>query len=193
MALKIIDLPTLEPITLDEAQQHCKVDPGADDVVLGIYIEAARRVAEGLLSSALISQTWEQTLDAFPALDDIQLGKPPVQAIVSVSYVDAAGDVQVLAPESYVLDADTAPGWLMPAEGFSWPATSSVINAVSIRYVAGFGSTPADVPANIRAWLLLTIGQLYAQRESIDATGRAVALPSRFVDTLLDPWRQWGL
>lgn len=193
MSLKLITAPSLEPITLAEAQAHCRVDAGADDALLAIYIQAAREQAEGLLFSALISQTWEQTLDAFPADGDIKLLKPPVQSITSVTYIDSAGDLQTMANDAYVLDAATSPGWLLPADGTEWPATDDVINAVTIRFVAGFGATAADVPANIRAWLLLTIAQLYDQRAAADASGKVAALPGRFVDGLLDPWRQYGL
>ena len=34
---------------------------------------------------------------------------------------------------------------------------------------------------------------IYAQREAVDATGKSVTVPGRFVDGLLDPWRQYGL
>lgn len=193
MSLKLITAPSLEPITLALAEAQCRVGAGEDNDLLTFYIESAREQAEGLLFSALISQTWEQTLDEFPSDGDIKLLKPPVQSITSVTYIDSAGDLQTMATDAYVLDAATSPGWLLPADGTEWPATDDVINAVTIRFVAGFGATAADVPANIRAWLLLTIAQLYDQRSATDASGKVAALPGRFVDGLLDPWRQYGL
>lgn len=46
-----------------------------------------------------------------------------------------------------------------------------------------------DVPASIRQWMLLTIGALYANRESV-ITGISVSqLPRSLADGLLDPWR----
>ena len=54
-------------------------------------------------------------------------------------------------------------------------------------------STPGFVPQDLRSWMLLTIGFLYAQREAIDATGRMVELPARFYDGLLDAHRVYGL
>ena len=193
MSLKLITPPATEPISLDEARAQCRVDSNAEDALIAIYIQAARQHAEGLLHSALISQVWEQAVDQFPESDGIQLGKPPVLSINSVTYVDTAGATQVMASNSYVLDAPVQPGWLMPADGTTWPATDNVVNAVRVQFTSGFGSAGSDVPAPIRAWMLLTIAYLYAQREREDATGKVIAIPGRFVDGLLDPWRQYAL
>lgn len=46
-----------------------------------------------------------------------------------------------------------------------------------------------DVPAGIKQWMLLTIGTLYANRESV-ITGISVSqFPRSLADGLLDPWR----
>lgn len=193
MALTLITPPAAEPISLAEARAQCRIaaDDTAEDSLLAVYIQAARETAEHELGRALISQTWELTLDAFPA-GEIKLGKPRVSAITSVQYIDAAGALQTMPSSDYVLDAATEPGWLLPADGITWPDTDDVVNAVVVRFVAGYGATSASVPAGVRQWLLLTVGALYAQREAIDATGRVAALPSRFVDRLLDPERVYG-
>lgn len=190
MSLTRITAPALEPITLAEARAQCRCDGTDEDALLTIYIQTARQHAEGLLESALITQTWEQTLDAFPT-DEIKLLKPPVLSITSVKYVDSSSVVQTITSTDYVLDAATLPGWLLPADGVAWPQTNDVINAVRIRYTAGFGPAASDVPAPIRAWMLLTVGYLFAQREREDVTGKVAAIPGRYVDSLLDPWRQY--
>ena len=58
-----------------------------DDAVPTLAIAAARAKAENYTGTAIISQTWEQTLDEFPDAE-IELLKPPVTAVTSVSYVD---------------------------------------------------------------------------------------------------------
>lgn len=192
MSLTLIIPPAIEPVSVAEVRAQCRIDDSTEDALLAIYIQAARQHAEGLLFSALVTQTWEQTLDAFPA-EEIKLLKPPVLGVTSVAYIDASGAVVTLPEASYVLDAATGPGWLFPASGTSWPSTSAVINAVRIRFTAGFGPSATDVPAPIRQWLLLTIAYLHAQRESHDLAGKVTAIPNRFVDSLLDPYRQYGL
>lgn len=193
MALTLISAPSAEPITLAEARSQCRIDGTDEDALLTIAISAAREKAEHETGRRLITQTWRQTLDSFPATSDIQLLVPPAASISQLQYVDATGALTTLASSAYVLDAAAGPaGWLLPADGTEWPDTDDVVNAVRIDIVAGYGADGLAVPANIRAWMLLTIGFMFAQREAIDVTGKAAELPGRWYDSLLDPHRVWG-
>lgn len=192
MSLELVTGPAVEPISVSELKAQQRITHSSEDTLLAIYIAAARRRAEKITGRALISQTWRQRLDAFPA-DEIKLLKPPVASITSVAYIDAAGDSQTLDSALYTLDRYTMPGWLYPAEDTTWPETASVVNAVTITMVCGYGAAASDVPDDIRAWLLLTAGFLAANREAMDATGRIAELPGRFTDGLLDNWRVFGV
>lgn len=196
MSLTLITPPEAEPITLAEAREQCRIDGTADDALLTIAIAAARSRAEHETRRRLITQTWRQTLPAFPAAGaDIPLEVAPAASVPQVVYVNAAGATVTLAPGvGYVLDAAQGPaGVLHVPDGTTWPDTASTPNAVRIDIVAGYGSAGSDVPSDIRAWMLLTIGFLYAQREAIDSTGRAAVIPGRWCDALLDAHRVFGL
>jgi len=90
-----------------------------------------------------------------------------------------------LATTEYQVDNISQPGWVVPVTT-GWP--SSVfegINAVRIRYVAGYatsGNSPdniADnVPGPIKAAILLRLGQLYEHREDVIVGTTALALPN---------------
>lgn len=193
MSLTLITPPAVEPVTLADMRLQCRVDAAdmAEDSLLAVYIAAARQAAEHELQRALVDQTWELRIDAFPDAE-IRLDKAQARSITSVLYVDSGGALQTLSSGAYVLDGNTAPGWLLPADGTSWPATDDVANAVRVQFVAGFGDTADAVPANVRAWILVTAATLYAQREAIDLSGKAAALPGRFIDRLLDEHRFYG-
>lgn len=194
MSLTLITAPTIEPISLAEARAQCRIDGTDEDTLLTIYIAAARQKAEGETQSALITQTWEQKLDEFPDAG-IRIGKPPILTVVSVKYDDIDGTEQTLTAGTHYT-VDTATGYVNPAVDTEWPDTNDAagaLNCVRIRFTAGFGPAATDVPAAIRSWMLLTIAYLHAQREAVDATGKAAAIPSRFVDSLLDPWRNYAL
>lgn len=195
MALTLVSAPEVEPISLEEARLHCNVDEDdtSKDSLLALWITAARQKAEALTNRALITQTWKLTLDEFPCDGDIKITKPNVLSIVSVTYIDEDGEEQTLDPESYSLDKETPPGWLMPADGVEWHATDDVVNAVRITFTAGYGPEGSDVPAAIRAWMLMTIAYLYVQAEAIDPNGKAKEIPGRFVDSMLDPFIVYGL
>lgn len=185
MTLKLHTGPGAEPITLAEAKLHLRVEHAVDDGLISIYITAAREKAEHIIGRALISQTWERVLDAFPARE-IELGMPPVQAITSITYLDAAGATQTVSPANYALDNTTLPGWVLPAATYTWPATADTVNAVRVAFTCGYGASGASVPAAARQWMLLHIGAAYRNRETF-AQGQTVAdLPSRYADSLLD-------
>lgn len=184
--------PAAEPITLVDARTQCRIaaDDTFEDALLGVYIQAAREAAEQELLRSLIDTTWEDQLDGWGSTSGgITLGHALASSIVSVLYIDPAGVEMALTAPDYQLQRGAQSVTLLPAAGTTWPAVlqgDNVIGTVRVRYVCGYGTTPAAVPAGVRQWLLMTVGTLYAQRESVDATGRVAALPSRFVDSLLD-------
>lgn len=192
MPLITITPPTAEPVALATARAHCRVDGTDDDLVLTAAIAGARALAEGKLARPLITRTVEQSFDAFPAASPLALEGTPAREVTSVTYTDPAGSEQTLSTDLYTLDV-TRP--LTPmvrlVDGASWPATRDTANAVRVRYTCGFGPAPADIPADVTSWLLLTIGYLYAQREAFDLTGKVADVPSRFVDSLLDAHRNY--
>lgn len=193
MTLKLITAPEAEPVSLTEAKLHLRVDHSTEDDLITVLIRAAREGAEHLTGRSLISQTWERLLDAFPA-DAIELGRPDVTAIVSVTYIDGLGATQTLTSDDYTLDATTQPGWLLPSETLDvWPITDDVVNAVRVRFTTGYGASGGAVPAALRQWMLLRIGTLYKLREEVVAGVSLSEIPGNYTDRLLDPFRLWGI
>ena len=190
MSLTRISGPAVEPISLADARLQCRlaVDDTAEDTLLSLCIQAAREAAEHQLGRALISQTWEQTHDGFPA-GAIALQRSLASSITSIECVNTAGATVTLDGSAYTLQVSQQGAEVQPAAGGSWPAVTPGLGAVRVRYVVGYGAAAADVPAAVRQWLLVTVAAFYAQREAFDATGRASALPERFVDRLLDAER----
>lgn len=66
MPIKLIMAPASEPITLDEAKLHLRVDHADDDTLITMLIGAARAAAESICRRAFITQQWCLYLDAFP-------------------------------------------------------------------------------------------------------------------------------
>ncbi len=196
MALRLITAPTVEPISLVEAKAHLRVDHSDDNTLIGAYIQASRSYVDGkdgFLGRALVTQTWELVLDEFPDAE-IKIPLPPLQEIVSIKYDDTAGVEQILDPAGYSVDDISEPGWVVPVTA-GWPTPIDAINAVRIRFIAGYApnadSPPdltANVPGSIKAAMLLHIGSFYAHRESIVVGQTAVLLPWAS-EQLLRPYR----
>lgn len=165
-ALKTYAAPTVEPLTVDQVMEHLRLDEY--ETMLPLLIASARASAEAATSLALMTQTLDLYLDAFPAAE-IVLPRSPLQSVTSITYTDTDGATQTLAASEYQVDTASAPPRIVPAYGKSWPSTRQQINAVKVRFVCGH-TDAASVPADVKAWMLLSIGAAYEHRESI-ATG----------------------
>lgn len=198
-AITLYTAPTAEPITLAETKDAIKVDVTDDDALIVRLIIAARVAAETYLHRYLVTQTLEAYFDSFPRYPNpaySQFGTkweillPPLQSVTSITYVDNDGITQTLSASDYVVDTKTQPTRITPAYGLSWPSTRDQNNAVTIRFVAGYGA-PAAVPQCIKTWMLMRVKSMYENREQL-IVGQgytAVELPNQFVDGLLDSER----
>lgn len=193
---RIITPPTVEPVTLEQAKVHLREDlsDAGNDARINTLIAVGRQAAEHRTARAVMLQTIELTLDAFTAC--IELHNPPVIAVTSVTYTDTDGASVVLDPSAYTLDNSSEPARLVPAYGTTWPATQASVNAVRIRYTAGYSGSAdaavarAAVPDALKQWVLLAVGDMY---EYGTASAEKPAVRHDFVDGLLDAYRVWSL
>ncbi len=163
-----------------------------DDPALSSLIEAARKEVEYELKRCLVTQTLDAYFDGFPCDQPMHLKLQPLQSVTSITYIDSNGDEQVLADTQYKVDAKSKPARIAPAYGCTWPSTRDEVNAVKVRFVAGYGA-PAAVPKSIKQWMLLRIGSLWQNRATQIVDGRAlISMPPSFASGLLDVERVWG-
>jgi len=194
MALKLITAPTTYPVTLAEAKLHCRVDTNDDDALITSLITAATEMAEQQTGRALMVQTWELTLDAFP--EAFELTRVPVQSIASIKHYDPSGVQQTLGAGLYSLDSadDAGFAYVVPAYAGAWPDSRDQINAVSVQFVSGYANAAA-VPEGIKQWIKLMVSTMYENRETEAYSSRAVSttVQMRFVGGLLDRYKVWKL
>ena len=157
--------PTLEPLTLAEIRDHCRIDGESEDAILAAFLVSARRHLEEIAGVAFLTQTLIRTMDRFPSSDVLYLPRPPLQSVTSISYLDADGVAQTFAAANYTVDTLSEPGRIGLVPGSSWPTTRQQIAAVSITYVAGW-TQRAAVPEDLRLALRLLVGEYFENRES---------------------------
>jgi uncharacterized phiE125 gp8 family phage protein len=175
MATKLITDATEEPITLDEAKDHLRVDGTDEDALIMAYVKAARRQCELISRRAFVTQTWELALECWPDWYWIGLPYPPLQSVVSVKYIDSVGVEMTMAGTDYVLDTYHEPGRVVLGHGKIWPSvTLRPGPSVIIRYVAGYG-LPVAVPETYKQAIKILVGHYYENREAVVIQAGAMA------------------
>lgn len=179
MGLVRIAGPTIEPISLEEAKAHLRVDHVQEDGLIGSLIIAAREYVEQFTRRALIEQQWRLTLDAFPTRRGaIVLAMPPLVSVDAVKYLDLEGAEGTLVENTdYLVDDDSQPGRILPAWEVAWPETRGVPNAVTVEFTAGYGQTAEAVPQGIKQAMLLMLGHWYLNREAVVTGTIATEIP----------------
>lgn len=159
MALRLITPPTALAVSLDEAKLAHRFDMLGLDSDITAMIQDATRLAEHEGGQCFMPQTWELTLDAFPAA--IELTRTPVARIASIQYADAFGAQQTLPDTAYSLDVADAngPAYVVPAYATTWPVTRNEINAVRVQYVAGYPDA-ASVPSHLKRQVKIFVAML---------------------------------
>jgi uncharacterized phiE125 gp8 family phage protein len=194
MALVTISGPTTEPVTLATLKHHLRIDDTSEDASLSSLITTSRLQIEAALSLALITQTWSWRFDRWPHQCGIELPLSPVQSISHVVLHDRSGLATDLPASGYMLDGQTIPARLIVTNG-RWTQPTAPALGVEMRFVAGYGSAAADVPAPIRQAILLLAAHWYGQREpgscgSAPSTGHAASSIPQPVSDLLQPYRR---
>lgn len=180
--------PTTEPLSLDEAKAHCRIIGDDENDYLTSLISAARSHVETVTSRAVWTQTLRLTLDEFPACGVIELQRPPIQSLTSVTYVDYAGATQTLATTFYTSDILSEPARIVLNDGQSWPTTYVQPHPITVQFVAGW--TAVTAPPVLKHVLRLLVGHWYAMREPV-VVGTIVAKVPRTVEALLNQL-SWG-
>ncbi|ADK13442.1 head-tail connector protein [Clostridium ljungdahlii] len=163
MALKIITPPAVEPITLEEAKQHLRVTGSDDDIILLSMIRQAREFCEDFQNRKYITQTLEMVLDSFPNDNYISFKNcSPVQSVESVKYYDSGGREYIFDSSNYIVDTDSFVNRIVLGYCKLWPTIAlQTANAVRVRFTAGFGDKPENVPETVKWAMVLHMRLLY--------------------------------
>ncbi len=184
MGLQITTAPDQEPVTLEDAKLHLRVDHDVEDVLITRYIRSARLWVEDYTHRKLITQTAELTLPDFPRRA-IRLPFGKCSAVQSIKYFDSAGVQQTLTgPTSgspsgtdYQEDFSSDEGAIVaPPVDDDWPAAQTDrLAPVTVQYDVGYGPDGADVPDSFITALLYRLTDLYEFRGSMDGSGTSTA------------------
>jgi uncharacterized phiE125 gp8 family phage protein len=176
--------PGAEPVTLAEAKAQVHIATSAHDTLLTGLIVAARAHCEELTGRQFITATWDWYFNRFPGVRDFAVPWPPLQSVTYIKYIDTGGTLQTLATSVYELDIYSRPGRIALKYGQSWPSIRSDINAVQVRFVAGYGAAGSDVEARLQLLIKRLIAHLFEFPGVVDSTGKVTDTPAGFEQML---------
>lgn len=190
MTYRTITPPDVEPVSVDEAALHCRVD--SDDrseyLLLDAWITAARERAEHYAGRSFAQSELQASFPGFPAgSSPLVLPIGPAASVQSIVYDDENGSQQSLNSGDFELSLFGQSRQVFPTAD-TWPTTNGAPHSVRVNY-----QTRDECPAAARAAMLLAVGSLYENRQEVVASSAATMqeLPQGFF-ALLDTVKVWS-
>lgn len=178
MPLVLVTPPAADAVDQAELLAHLRLTDGADVRLPGI-VASATEVVENETRRQLVQATWDLILPGFPAAGEpLELRRPPLVSVASVTYLDVDGQQQTLVEGTdYRVNTVATPGSIYPVDG--WPDTAeNRHDAVTVRFVAGYGADADAVPRALRQALLILAADAYDLPGTL-VVGTTVAMKHR--------------
>lgn len=155
------------PVTLEEGKEQCRVDIDVDDALITNYLHAATKRCQLAARRTFITTTYDGYLDRWPSFG-VDFPLPPLQSVTGFYYTDEDGVETEWASSNYIVDTTSTPGRLRYKRTAVLPSVVlQEINAVRIRFVAGYGDDPSDVPEIYSQAVRMLLGHYYENREAL--------------------------
>lgn len=182
---RVTEIPTTFPITVAEAKLHAHIDTSTDDADVTAWIQLATRTVEQFTRRTLITTVWRMTYDALPfdfftipAIPRIiRLFRPPIISLDEIEFVKEDDSTSLFTLSDLIVDTNSEPGRVSLRPGVEWPSGLRLIDAVRIKYTAGYGATGASVPEAFRTAIKRLVGTMAENREDIIIGQSVVDIP----------------
>lgn len=171
-----------EPISLELAKKHLRVDSSAEDDLINSYIADARGWVEDYTGQTLVQAAVSEPLDCFTG----RLLAWPIASVSAVTYLDSEGAEQTLDEDSYELRNAKRPAYLQATPSAEWPAIYGGGRAVTVQVVAGY-ATSADIPRGMMSAMFVLLEGYYSRDP--DRISAAIAAARRSCGAKSRGWR----
>lgn len=172
--LNVITAPAEEPVGLERAKLHLRVDHTAEDALITAWLVAARELTEAHADRRWVSRAMRLTLADWPCDDDrgpwawvseaVPIPVSPVTAVTAVKCYLSDGTLATIDPADYQVWLDHSPPLVAPAPNKTWPTVQTDrLAGVQLEFTAGYG-VAAAVPEQAKAAILLCLAYWYENR-----------------------------
>jgi uncharacterized phiE125 gp8 family phage protein len=157
VGLKLISPPIFEPVTVEYAKDYLReYSDDLDGQIVGL-ISSVRLTAENFLNSAILTQTWEYSIDELPC-GLFKLPMPPLQKVNSVKFYDSNNAETVIAEKDYKVYNSA---FIAHMKIVNYPNTAPrEVGALVINFTAGY-TTAEQVPQDIKTAICEGVKALY--------------------------------
>ena len=158
--------PASEPISLQEAKDHLRVDFSDEDDYIETLIKSARRYCEAYCNTVFITQTWRQNENQWS--NPIELKVNPVISVTSLKYYDTNEAQQTITDNAnnYQKDLNSDVAKIYDGLVNTFPAIGDTVNPIEIITVCGYGAA-SDVPDDIKHAIKFMVSYFYENREGV--------------------------
>lgn len=151
----------VEPVTVAQVKEQCRIIDSDSDALLERYIPAARAFVENYTRHVLVQRAFTEYRTGFE--DYIALYRVPVISVASVGYLDEAG--ASVDYTGFVASLGVTPARIYPAVGGAWPSIA-VGSQIAVDFIAGYDAG-AEPPEALHAITLL-VAHWFNQREPVN-------------------------
>lgn len=194
MRVVLVTAPTVEPVDVAAVKEHLRIDTADDDEYLTLLIAAVRQHVENTTRRALLTQTWDYSLQEWPNGTAFKLPFGNLQSVTSVAWTDDDGTATTLTANTDYLVETNGPacGRIVLPYATTWPSgTLYPSNPITVRYVCGW-TAPELVPGDLRAAIKMLVADLYENREAQLVANMTQAYSvNQTVHALLGSHRLW--
>lgn len=167
----------------------------AEDDLLTELIQTAREDVEARTGRALLTQTWDYSLDDWPDDDFIVLPFGNLQSVTSIKWKDTDGtETTLTVTTDYLVETNGEQcGRIVLPYGGTWPTgTLYPSNPITIRFVCGW-TAASEVPTRIKSAMKLLIADMWEHREAqtLASLQTQEYLENKTVSRLLASMRLW--
>lgn len=169
-------------VKLEELKAHLRIDFNDQDALLNASITAARVFIEEYLNRAILNKTYDAWYDShefgahsskhwqgtregsiseIAGNETLSLRMARIQSITDVKSYGQGNDELLYPSTNYFLDNASEPGKIVLNYGSVWPTDLRHVNALKIRFVAGYGASASSVPAPIISAVKFLAGHFY--------------------------------
>jgi uncharacterized phiE125 gp8 family phage protein len=190
MILTEVSAPPVAAVPVRAFAQHLALgsgfaDDGSQDAALEIYLRAAMAAIEARLGRAMLAREFSLSLPCWREESSHTLPIGPVRSVESVTLIDADGSEEAADPDAWSVLRDSQRPRLVGRFGRSLPRIPRSGRA-EIRFVAGFGASWDEVPADLRQATFLLAAHFYENRSE---TGTVAGSMPFGVIMLLEAYR----